>query len=450
MPVTAEQIKTWDTDKKKRYYQYLKAKRERDATPQPTPQAAPTAARNIDSPAGTMKGFKALMDPLGRFLDYSSGIGRTAVAHTLPAMALRKLGGAELTPGEDILRALKGEAPQPSEYIQEAGIDLSPGQKLATDVYGGMIADPATYTGIGALGKLAQLKKIPKALKVALAPQRAAGKAVYKRAYSEADEAAAAAGKELQPSEIMYEAGAPSSLTSGGVKKNYEKVIRQKEAQRQPIIDMVDEAGVQPNLNRVEQRLKESSDQFLNEAAAESQDAGMQLLKEGKESVEAATKIAGKRKLTIGDILKNTAQKDKSVKHARQFGTSPPEKQRAKEVIANIWREEAREMAGEVGQKEAFIDLQAQIGTLKTPLKAVTKAAEKEGRQKLIKGFDVPKAMFMPVGLGVEKAIDIGRLSPFLSTVGRYAPPLTEQAARRTGPFLVEPGALDLRSKRRR
>jgi hypothetical protein len=99
------------------------------------------------------------LEDLIKPLDYPAGITRTAVTDVLRRAIP---GGRERVPSEDWMRALKGEAKVPSEFLEESGYQLGPWQRLGVDIGGGALLDPlglsttGVKTGARAVARLAK------------------------------------------------------------------------------------------------------------------------------------------------------------------------------------------------------------------------------------------------------------------------------------------------------
>lgn len=99
-----------------------------------------------------------ILDGTLRALDYTAGLGRTA-AYGAADLASETFGGPDMVSSDDWVKALKGQAPASSDYLDRAGMEdgaLRMGLGLASDI----AFDPATYAGFGAFTKLGKLGKI--------------------------------------------------------------------------------------------------------------------------------------------------------------------------------------------------------------------------------------------------------------------------------------------------
>lgn len=103
-----------------------------------------------------------ILDGTLRALDYTAGLGRVSAAGLTDLVSL---GSADMTRPDDVLSALKGNAPSADEYLGRAGMEEGLG-RTALGFAGDVALDPATYL-TGGVGAAAKLGKLGKALTLA-------------------------------------------------------------------------------------------------------------------------------------------------------------------------------------------------------------------------------------------------------------------------------------------
>jgi len=222
------------------YVSYLKTKGFNDSDAEAYLQHIGAAApkESLTDKALSLGG--AALHGAGRVLDYAGGNVRNALMQGADAVA-----DTGLTKEGDTMKALKGEAPSSSEYLQRAGMEPglgNTGAGIALDI----ATDPLTYAtlgvapllkGAGAAAKMGRLEKIAAGLKAAsetkgigsvdralavaqnplelLTPQ--AGKSFYKSAFTPtetkiAEEVVGGAGKK-PISDVLLDAGFSGNMS---------------------------------------------------------------------------------------------------------------------------------------------------------------------------------------------------------------------------------------------
>ena len=93
-----------------------------------------------------------------RALDYTAGLGRVSAAGL---SELVSLGESGVTRSDDIMRALKGEAPTTEEYLERSGMEEG-ALRTGLGFVGDVALDPATYLsgGTAAAAKIPRLAKV--------------------------------------------------------------------------------------------------------------------------------------------------------------------------------------------------------------------------------------------------------------------------------------------------
>lgn len=230
---------------------------------------------------------------LGTGLDYVGGIARTGLS--LPIGDLTGLNdqpGKELYQEGDLMRALKGNAPTGSEYLERAGVgehgklsDLIP--KLYSETGEGIALQkggPLDPTGRGTIGAVIDTAADPltylsfgtsagaKALRPVATAEKTVGKKVYRSGFKKVDEHLAKYGKEPL-SDIMFQEG-KSAWTSKGLAHEADDLAEKLKAQRDKLELRADELGADPQMVRAMEptlekikKIRESKDPALQKIA---------------------------------------------------------------------------------------------------------------------------------------------------------------------------------------
>tara|TARA_R110002012_G_scaffold303533_1_gene505348 strand:+ start:4523 stop:5842 length:1320 start_codon:yes stop_codon:yes gene_type:complete len=172
-----------------------------------------------------------------RGLDYAGGLTRTGVAEL-----------ADLATDEDIVqegdwqKALQGQAPGTSEFIERSGAEPGVGTAVAGFV-GDVALDPTTYLsgGLTALGKVSKLKKL---LNPVGAVADVAGNKMIRSGVAQIDEALELTGKG-KLSDILIKHDIVG--TNKQIKKKLDKLSGVFSKERSAIYKKVDDAGIKVN-----------------------------------------------------------------------------------------------------------------------------------------------------------------------------------------------------------
>lgn len=174
-----------------------------------------------------------LLSGLGRVLDYPGGWVRTGLAGA--AAKAKNMGN--VVNNEDLLLALKGQAPNSAEYMKRLGVGEGPSVNLPLvgnvtsrgvgGFAGDVLTDPTLYAG-----------KLLKGAQVAGPALESLGESAYKSGFKNIDKKLIEKGK-TPLSEILLENGAPAGTTKS-IAGEMGNIAADTAAQRQGAYDVTD------------------------------------------------------------------------------------------------------------------------------------------------------------------------------------------------------------------
>lgn len=216
-----------------------KYKTQPDAAPSgPWSKYQARAASQIGEPADDRGILSKGLEYAGRVLDYPGGIARTALAGVanIPYYAAT---GRSINKTDDVLKALKGQAPTSAEYMTRAGVpegevSHTPVGNISTRDIIGFGADVATdpLTALSKAGKLGANVIDKGAVK--------AGTSVYKSGLKKIDQAVVEKGAKPL-SDLLLEKGVSGSVKN--IREASENILKETKAERNALYKTADEGG---------------------------------------------------------------------------------------------------------------------------------------------------------------------------------------------------------------
>lgn len=392
-----------------------------------TPPAPSEAPQQSEGPGIIAQG----LDYLGRGLDYTSGLGRTAVGAGLGAIA-----GEDVIKEGDVERAFKGQAPSGADLLERANIpeggriDLMPkikipvvdvtlgeGDTSARDIAGLGLeigADPLTYVTLGASGAA-------KALVSPLAKtSEKLGKTLYKSGFKKVDENLIEKG--LKPlSDVLLEQGAPAG-TIKGLSKKIADINKGLLDKRNALYEQIKNAGQTVDVAKaMDVPISRGEELLRRNPALDTQMAAMDdwLLKYGKEGEQVPIDLASDWKTTLYQGIPQGAYSPLG-----KVLPAPKEYQKAFARGLKEQIEAAGERAGK-GYGKQISEINENIGSIIESQKPITREVRKANTKNAVSsidagllGYALREPLTASAVLGSKKIGDLAKTTAFRTGVG--------------------------------
>jgi hypothetical protein len=371
------------------------------------------------------------LDYLGRGLDYTSGLGRTAVGAGLGAIT-----GEDVIKEGDVERAFKGQAPSGEELLSRAqipegarvdlmpevnipltGIKLGEGDSSMRDVAGLGLeigADPLTYVTLGATGAAKAL-----ASPLSKASEKL-GKTLYKSGFKKIDENLVEKG--LKPlSEVALELGAPAGSVKG-LSKKIADINKKLLEERSGLYQQIKASGQTVDIPKaMEVPIARGEELLRRNPALDTQMGSMEdwLLKYGKEGEQVPVDLASDWKTTLYQGLPQNAY--------TPLGKVMPAPKEYQKAFAQGLKEQI-EAAGERSGKglgKKIAEINENIGSIIESQKPMAREVRKANTKNAISSVDagiIGYALKDPITasavLGSKKIGDLAKTTAFRTGVG--------------------------------
>lgn len=371
-----------------------------------------------------------ILEGVGRALDYTGGLGRTAVAQVADVFTDK-----DLVQEGDWSKAFKGQAPSGEQILDRAGMEEGFGRDAAGFALE-VLADPLTYTGVGALAKgagkgLAKaglqktgnvVSKTGKAVDSALnLPSTAiskGGKGLYKFGMGRIDEISRKYGKE-PVSDLLLEKGIKGSNRQ--IAEQMEALGKALGKEKQSILKQADNAGVSANMDTFTKEAdafikyaQEIEDPQLLKAAAKLQKQVDQYKNIGLSGGDFGPRkqikpsVADEYRQNIDKLIPKSAWEQMSSKHTPQYieGLKDLRRGASKAVYDSV---------DQIGRKADLERVNKELGQVLTSKDTQLREAFKEGVKPGISAVDLITMGFDP-GVGLLKKTGQLMLAPKVTT----------------------------------
>lgn len=364
-----------------------------------------------------------------RGLDYAGGLGRMAGAGYVDLYNVLT-GNPTVSREGDLTRALKGQAPAGSEYLERSGME--PGLKREAIGFGlDVAADPLTYLsgGASAVAKGGKLAKAGNVLKnVAVKPGKnlseKIGNKMIRSGVSKIDETLEIAGKKPL-SDIMIEEGIQG--TNKTIKKKVDELGKRYATERADMYKMVDDAGGKVQTGDILDAIQDYADgirqktgnQLGYDTASKLEDLALKAIPEGGEmSLQKASSIKTQLRKSLPDSFYNG------------LGQVKDEYKQGLDKLSSIFQKNIEDVAEKTvpGMGTAIAEKNKRWGTLLDADSPLSREARKAAGKNALTtvdamyGVGVGMAKGQEAGLAaaaLKKAADVSKTTSFRTIGGR-------------------------------